>query len=142
MLSLTVSTGVNAFDYMVLGRMVHFFIPSHSLFSIPASTLAVCFVSFIIQLVGGSLAGPTSSVSQQMKAIHIYVGDISLQQFFIVVFVGFAMKFQLEMSRRERFGPPLAELKSRWKPLLFTLYTTLALITVSSDCLREVHTHL
>lgn len=120
---------------MVLGRMIHFFAPSRSLFGIPAPTLAICFVSldfvsFVVQLVGGSLAGPTSSVEQQLKAIHIYMGGIGLQQFFILVFVGLAVKFQIEMTRVEKFGLPI---RKPWRPLLFTLYATLGLITVSSS---------
>ncbi|KAI1610971.1 RTA1 domain-containing protein [Exophiala viscosa] len=123
---------VNAFDYMVLGRMIHFFIPSHSLFSIPASTLAVGFVSldfvsFIIQLIGGSWAGPTAPAAKQLQGIHIYMGGIGLQQFFILIFVGFGVKFQREMLELERRGVPA---KKKWRGLLYTLYTTLGLITV------------
>lgn len=119
---------------MVLGRMIHFFLPEHALFGIPASTLAVCFValdfvSFIVQLVGGSLAGPMSPVEQQLMAIHVYMGGIGLQQFFILVFVGLAVKFQIEMNRVERAGVPV---RKSWRPLLFTLYITLGLITVST----------
>ena len=63
---------------MVLGRLIHFFIPSHALLSIPASTLAVGFVSldfiaFVIQLVGGSWAGPTAPAAKQLQGIHIYM---------------------------------------------------------------------
>ncbi|KAK4941117.1 hypothetical protein LTR10_018917 [Elasticomyces elasticus] len=123
---------VNAFDYMVLGRMIQFFTPSHSLFSIPASTLAVGFVSldfvsFIIQLIGGSYAGPTAPVAKQLQGIHIYMGGIGLQQFFILIFVGFGIKFQREMMKLERRGMPA---KKNWRFLLYTLYTTLGLITI------------
>ncbi|KAJ7116634.1 hypothetical protein C8R44DRAFT_879994 [Mycena epipterygia] len=60
---------INAFDYMVLGRMIHFFSPSHSIFGILGSLLELIFVildvvSFIIQLIGGSLAGPTAPDSE------------------------------------------------------------------------------
>ncbi|KAI0379042.1 hypothetical protein F5Y04DRAFT_290736 [Hypomontagnella monticulosa] len=93
---------VNAFDYMVLARMIYFFIPSRKVFNIPAPTLAAAFVSFdfvafVIQLTGGSMAGPTAPAEDQLRAIHIYMGGIGLQQFFIVIFVAFAVKFQLEM---------------------------------------------
>jgi hypothetical protein len=126
--------GVNAFDYMVLGRMIHYFLPSHSLFSVPASTIAAIFVSldfisFVVQLVGGSMAGPNSPPDEQLKAIHIYMGGIGLQQFFIAVFVILAIKFQSEMGRMEKHGRPWPGMRP-WRPLLYTLYVSLSLITV------------
>lgn len=131
-------TGINAFIYMVLGRMIHFTIPSRSLYSISASTLAIMFVSldfvsFIIQLVGGSWAGPTSPPSRQMQGIHIYMGGIGLQQFFILIFLVLAVKFHSEMLKMEKLSTsaPLTSSKRRWRPLLYTLYGTLGLITVS-----------
>ncbi|KAK3944815.1 C6 zinc finger domain protein [Diplogelasinospora grovesii] len=127
---------VNAFDYMVLGRMIYFFIPSRRLLSVPASTIAAVFVSldfisFIVQLAGGSMAGPTSPPEDQLRAIHIYMGGIGLQQFFIVVFVGLAVLFQREMIHTEKH--PLGYeggKKPGWRPLLYTLYASLSLITV------------
>lgn len=112
--------------------MIHFFLPTHSIFSIPASTLALAFVSldfvsFVVQLIGGSMAGPTSPNSQVMKGIHVYMGGIGLQQFFVFVFLGLAAKFHTEMLALDRMG--LA--KQGWKRLLFTLYASLCFITVS-----------
>ena len=115
--------------------MIHFFIPEHSLFSIPASIIATIFVildfvSFIIQLVGGSLAGPNSPPEDQMKAIHIYMGGIGLQQFFICVFVVLAVKFQRRMTRFDKMEAGSFGEKSTWKKLLITLYVSLGLISV------------
>jgi hypothetical protein len=117
---------------MVLGRMIHFFLPTHSVFSIPASTLAIVFVSldfisFVVQLIGGGMAGPTSPEDQVMKGIHVYMGGIGLQQFFVFVFLGLAAKFHTEMLVLDRIGQG----KRGWKRLLFTLYTSLGFITVS-----------
>lgn len=132
---------------MLLARMIHYAIPSHKLYSLSASTLAIIFVSldfvaFIIQLVGGSYAGPTSPVSQQLKGIHIYMGGIGLQQFFIVLFFMLAVKFHVEMRRMEKVLPSE---KRRWRPVLFALYGTLGLITVSTSLytlsLPEAVTH-
>ena len=121
---------INAFSYMVLARMIHFFLPSHSLF-IPASVLSLIFVSldfvsFVIQIVGGSYAGPTSPQDQIMKGIHIYMGGIGLQQFFIFIFLGLAVKFHVQMLALDRLGLG----KDGWKRLLFTLYGSLGFITV------------
>ena len=124
------SLGVNAFAYMLMARMIHFY--GVTPFSIPAPILGTIFVlldivSFVIQLVGGSYAGPTAPMDQQLKGVHIYMGGIGLQQFFIFVFLGFAVKFQLGMASLERLG----QAKYGWKRLLWTLYGTLGFITVS-----------
>lgn len=128
---LTQSPGVNAFAYMLLARMIYFFLPRHMVYSIPASVLAIIFVSldfvsFVIQLTGGSYAGPTAPVAMQMKGVHIYMGGIGLQQFFILIFLGLAVKFHLEMSRLERQNMA----KPGWQRLLFTIYGSLVFITV------------
>lgn len=116
---------------MVLGRMIYFFLPTHSIFSIPASILAIAFVSldfvsFVVQLVGGSMAGPTSPNDQIMKGIHVYMGGIGLQQLFVFVFLGLAAKFHTEMLALDCMGQG----RQGWKKLLFTLYASLGFITV------------
>ncbi|GJC77271.1 putative lipid transporter atnI [Colletotrichum liriopes] len=123
---------VNAFAYMTLGRMIYFFHPSRSLLHIPASTFAALFVSldivsFAVQLAGGSMAGPTAPAAEQMKAIHIYMGGIGLQEFFILIFVGLALKFQFELQRMEKL---VGTQPRHWKPLMWALYFSLGMITV------------
>ncbi|MCJ1318600.1 hypothetical protein MMC15_003930 [Xylographa vitiligo] len=126
---------INAFDYMVLGRMMHFFLPAHSLLGIRASVLALCFValdivSFVIQLVGGAMGGTGAPPEQILKGVHIYMGGIGLQQFFIVVFLGLAVRFHVQMRGMEKRGELVGTGKGRWRWLLFTLYTSLALISL------------
>ncbi|KAH8122969.1 hypothetical protein FP744_10007116 [Trichoderma asperellum] len=127
---------VNAFDYMVLSRMIYFFLKSHSLFSVPATAIATIFValdlvSFVIQLVGGSMAGPTAPAEDQLKAIHIYMSGIGLQQFFIFVFAALSAAFQREMKRQEHImGDGSLNKQNGWKRLLYTLYASLGLITI------------
>ena len=89
---LTLQTGVNAFIYMLLARMVWYYIPSHALFRIQASTFALVFVtldfvSFVIQVVGGSMAPPGAPQDEVMKGVHLYMGGIGMQEAFIVGFV-------------------------------------------------------
>ncbi|KAJ7243549.1 RTA1 domain-containing protein [Mycena rebaudengoi] len=122
---------LNAFDYMVLGRMVHFFLPSHSILGISGSVLGSTFVlldvvSFVIQLIGGTLAGPLASEAEVFKGIHLYMGGIGLQQFFIFIFLGLAVCLQRQLQALERNGTG----KKNWRPLLFTLYASLGLITI------------
>ncbi|KPM34594.1 hypothetical protein AK830_g11971 [Neonectria ditissima] len=127
---------VNAYAYMTLGRMVYFFVPSRSIFKMPAVTLATIFVgldiiSFIIQLVGGSIAGPAAPPDEQLHAVHIYMGGIGLQEFFILLFVGLCIGFQRLMSRVDRQNKiSMSFFRSAWGPLLCTLYFSLAMITI------------
>lgn len=116
---------------MTLGRMIHFFHPSRSLLRVPATIFAALFValdvvSFIIQLVGGSMAGPTAPPEEQMRPIHIYMGGIGLQEVFILAFVGLALVFQRDMRRAEK----LHNGREGWRPLVWALYFSLGSITV------------
>ncbi|KAH6895985.1 RTA1 like protein-domain-containing protein [Thelonectria olida] len=128
---------VNAFAYMTLGRMVYYFLPSRSVLRIPAVTLAAIFVgldiiSFIVQLIGGSMAGPGSPPDQQLHAVHIYMGGIGLQEFFIVLFVGLCVVFQRDMARLDATPSKgvVQFVKKPWASLLVTLYFSLAMITI------------
>lgn len=121
---------------MTLGRMIHFFHPSRSLFRIPATTVAATFVlldvlSFVIQLVGGGMAGPDSPPDAQRRGLNIYMTGISLQEFFVVVFICLCIKFQRDMIN---YTPNSVRLlgfvETAWGPLLAILYTCLSLITV------------
>ena len=67
---------ISAFDYMLLARMVHFFVPSRSLFRIKASTFALILVSldiiaFIIQLIGVKMARSRAPPAEQRNGIHV-----------------------------------------------------------------------
>ncbi|OBS21517.1 hypothetical protein FPOA_07854 [Fusarium poae] len=126
---------VNAYAYMTLGRMVYYFIPDHSLLGMPAVTLAAIFVgldivSFIIQLIGGSLAGPGSPPDEQLKAIHIYMGGIGLQEFFIVIFIILCIVFQRKMHEIQLEKGIKAFIASDWGKLICALYFSLAMISV------------
>ncbi|GKU19608.1 unnamed protein product [Fusarium langsethiae] len=126
---------VNAYAYMTLGRMVYYFIPNHSLLGMPAVTLAAIFVgldivSFIVQLIGGSLAGPGSPPDEQLKAIHIYMGGIGLQEFFIVIFVILCIVFQRKMHEIRVEKGIKVFIASDWGKLVCALYFSLAMISI------------
>lgn len=119
---------------MVLARIVHFFAPTKQIGKLKPSIMAFVFVmldfvSFVVQLIGGSMASPNSPPDQQKKAVHIYMGGIGLQQFFILIFLGLAVKFHLAMLKAERAGRLTGE-KQYWRKLLFALY--LSLIAIST----------
>jgi hypothetical protein len=126
--------GVNAFDYMVLARMIHFFVPDHRIGIFKPSMLAMIFVvldlgSFVIQLIGGSMAGPGADHDTMMRGIHIYMGGIGIQEFFIVLFLFIAIQFHRQMLHLDRQGR-LVGLKAKWRGLLYALYASLLFITV------------
>lgn len=135
--NLSYNTGINAFIYMILGRMIYYYLPTKSLLGMRASRLAICFVSldivsFLVQGLGGSLINNSNPPKTQLLGIHIYMGGIGLQEFFILIFTGFAIKFHVEMLRLEKTGQvPLG--RTGWTRLVYTLYITLALITVRFD---------
>jgi hypothetical protein len=54
------------------------------------------------------------------------MGGIGLQQFFIFVFLGLAIRLHTQLLTLERNGTG----KKNWRPLLFTLYASLGLISV------------
>jgi len=139
---------LNAFDYMVLGRMIHYFLPEKKIWGIRARRLAVWFVcadilSFLTQLGGGSMIQNGNDNSTLMLGIHIYMGGIGLQEFFILIFTAFAFRFRTRMIRIERSqasglrvegenpvsGSEKINHASHWKLLLYALLGTLALIT-------------
>ncbi|EXJ85588.1 hypothetical protein A1O1_05953 [Capronia coronata CBS 617.96] len=124
---------VNAFAYMVFARIVHFFAPTRKVWKISPSIMAFVFVtlditSFIIQLIGGGMAGPGATPEAQQKGVHIYMGGIGLQEFFIVCFMVLVIKFHLEQTKAQRSGL-VTEAKVRWRWILYALYICLLAIT-------------
>ncbi|KAH8697919.1 RTA1 domain-containing protein [Talaromyces proteolyticus] len=125
---------VNAFDYMVLARMIHYFLPEKRVGIFKPSLLAVIFVfldfgSFVIQLIGGGMAGPGADQSTMTQGVHIYMGGIGIQEAFIVVFLIVAILFHRKMHRLDRMGALVGD-KTRWKGLIYALYFSLSAITV------------
>ncbi|CZT48072.1 uncharacterized protein RSE6_08723 [Rhynchosporium secalis] len=86
---------MNAFSSMVLGRMIHFYIPNHRRLRLKASTFATCFVlldriCFMIQLTGGDMAGVGAPPEQMKTGLDIYKAGIVLQEVFVIFFLGLA----------------------------------------------------
>jgi hypothetical protein len=126
---------VNAFAYMVFARIVHFYSPTRKVWVLSPSILALVFVtldivSFVIQLVGGGMAGPGASPDAQKKGLNIYMGGIGMQEGFIVLFLGLVIKFHRDQIQAERVGRLRADKIGGWKWLLYALYTCLLAITI------------
>ncbi|KAL1953953.1 hypothetical protein VTO42DRAFT_1999 [Malbranchea cinnamomea] len=122
---------LNAFVYMVLGRMIHFFIPDQRCFGIKARRLTVIFLlldifSFLVQGVAGSLMSSEDSPDLVKIGIKIYMAGVGIQELFIVIFSGLAMRFHYKMNQIDAVQPSLLP----WRSLLYTVYAGLFLITL------------
>jgi hypothetical protein len=125
---------INAHSYITFARLLQTFHPAQHLLGIRAHHLSLIFVvldicAFAIQLTGGSYASPTDTLEKQMKGIHIYMGGIGIQQFFIILFVSLCIRFHMEMNAIDQNA--IVEDKGRWKKLLWAIYGSLGFITVS-----------
>ncbi|KAJ4986220.1 RTA1 domain-containing protein [Stagonosporopsis vannaccii] len=126
---------VNAFAYMVFARMVYFYSPTRKVWFFSPSMLALVFVtldiiSFVVQLVGGGMAGPGASVESQKKGLDIYMGGIGMQESFIVLFLGLVIKFHRDQLHAKRVGRLVGEKSIGWRWLIWTLYGCLLAITI------------
>ncbi|KAG0647404.1 putative lipid transporter atnI [Hyphodiscus hymeniophilus] len=121
---------INAFVYMIMGRMVYNFIPTQKIGRIPARRFGLYFVlldvlSFIIQVAGAVQAvGNNLSATQLLRGIHIYMGGVGLQQFFIIIFMILAIQFHRDLRRQQS----TSRIASAWR-MLYVIYAVLILIT-------------
>ncbi|KAK7892378.1 hypothetical protein LTR67_007474 [Exophiala xenobiotica] len=98
---------INAYIYMLLGRMIHFFLVSDSVFKVKARSITRMFVlfditAFLIQATGGTMAGPDSNAQTQKIGMDVYVGGVGVQLGFLVVFVSLAVRFQLNLKNQSQ----------------------------------------
>ncbi|KAJ5579648.1 uncharacterized protein N7459_005633 [Penicillium hispanicum] len=131
---------INAFLYMTLGRMINFYLPDKRLVGISARRFGVIFVcldifAFIVQLAGATMTsntdGPSSIVTD---GLHIYMGGIGLQEFFILGFTALAVHLHRKLIQMERCnGRGIEKLYQGpfpWRWMFYILYFTLTLITI------------
>lgn len=130
---------INAFVYMVVGRLIYTYHPDRRVWGFKAISLGKYFVwldvlSFFVQATGGLMLSPSSSANTQKIGKNVYMGGVGLQQFFIVVFITLLVRFHLEASKLQRDGrlpvPGAARSQRMWKWLTYALYAVLGLITV------------
>ncbi|KAJ7487224.1 RTA1 like protein-domain-containing protein [Mycena galericulata] len=119
---------INAFLYVLMSRFVYFFVPEKRVGGINARRLSLCFVllditAFLMQATGGTIIS-NSDPKIAALGIHIYMGGIGLQQFFILGFVALVIRFHYKMRHLGAGGPPT------WKRPLYLIYVSLGLITI------------
>ena len=122
---------INAFVYMVLGRMVYNFTTSARILRIKAWRFGLYFVlldviAFLIQATGASMASGSGLTNDQIeRGLHIYMGGIGFQLFFILCFIYIAYRFHKELNENSATMHNVGA-----HHLLFVLYTVLGLIAV------------
>lgn len=87
--------------------MVHFYLSRDRVFGIRARRITLMFVlcdifAFLVQATGGMMITPSASIQTQRNGLHVYMGGIGVQLFFIVVFFTLAIQFH-RLVKRENF---------------------------------------
>ncbi|KAF2177081.1 RTA1-domain-containing protein [Zopfia rhizophila CBS 207.26] len=123
----------NAFAYMTLGRLIHFFHPSKRILRVKGSSITKYFVwcdiiSFLVQGAGGSMLSPGNDAQTQKNGLNVYMGGVGLQEFFIVVFTFLMVKFQVDMQRLEARGESRMD-RTGWRACVYNMYAVLVLIS-------------
>ncbi|KAF7712522.1 RTA-like protein [Penicillium ucsense] len=119
---------MNAFDFVLLGRLVNYCLPDKKLCGFPARRVGITFVGldigmFIIQLAGAAITTSDDNSTVNI-GLHIYTAGVALQQFFILCFIGLSIVFNRRLAKECD-----NEKQKRVRPLLYTIYLSLALIS-------------
>ncbi|KAL4928061.1 RTA1 domain-containing protein [Aspergillus undulatus] len=135
---------LNAFVYMVLGRMVHMLLKRDRLYNISARRLTIIFVilDIIAFFVQASSSGPMSSGNRDtaQTGVYIMMAGVAIQQSFISFFIVLAIRFHYKLVAGTR-TPQQHQADDHttvkpvihtvpWRRLLYALYLTLVLITI------------
>lgn len=147
---------INAFVYMTLARMVHFFVPTRSVGPFHGAAMSKYFVwadvvTFLVQAAGGSMASPDADPSTVDIGLKVYMVGIGVQQGCILAFTCLMVVFHRKMialdaeggagyvgdRRTERVGGENPGPRRRgWHTLLYALYGVLIAISVRlPECL-------
>ena len=98
---------INAYVYMVLGRMAHFYLLQDKIFGLKARHLTLVFVTFDLTAFGVQAAGTTMAIialteAAQSAGLHVYQTGIALQIFFVVLFMVVSARFQILVREQDR----------------------------------------
>jgi RTA1 like protein len=134
---------INAFVYMLLGRMAQFFLDDRRVYGIRAKNFTWIFVSldvlsFLVQASGASMTNQQNSPDTVKNGLHIYMGGIGLQELIILVFTSMAISFQRKVAKQEQRsldageGISMTDYRSPHmaRKLLNVVYSVLGLITL------------
>ena len=121
---------VNAFMYMVLGRLIDFFVPEKTIGGVYSHHIALIFVwtdviTFIIQLAGAVMVSIPDSPHANNVGKSVYMGGVGLQQASILLFLVLAILFHHHLGSTFRLSRDTA-----WQPVLLSIYAVATLITI------------
>ena len=129
---------INAFIYMTAGRLIYMLHPEKKIWGVQAMHMGKWFVgldivSFLVQGIGGIMLGPGADAKTQETGKNIYMSGVAVQEAFIVLFTAVIVRFHLDVLVEDRQGylsDILGKATKWWKPLTYTLYAVLALISM------------
>ena len=119
---------INAFVYMILGMMIHFFLANDRVYGVRARKVTLIFVlfditAFCVQLAGGLMSsGDDQPVSITKLGLNIYTGGVGLQLAFIGTFSIIGFRFYQLLKKQDasyRYGnslEPLSASKTQYGP--------------------------
>lgn len=132
---------INAFVYMVLGRMVQFFLDDQRVCGIRARNMTAIFVladvlAFIVQAAGGVKARWDAEPENLRAGRNTYMGGLGLQLAIIFAFVVLGIRFQAKIVHQEAValgageGTDVDATRSgrKARQLLYAVWTVLGLI--------------
>ncbi|KAI9729395.1 MAG: hypothetical protein M1834_006919 [Cirrosporium novae-zelandiae] len=124
----SIVTGINAFDYMLLARLINIFIYNKKCLGIPARRLSMIFIlsdvaSFLVQAAGACMLSSTDENSIKLGT-HILMGGLGLQLVSMTVFTFVSLRFYKSVKSSDPGST------TRWRTLLFLLWLSLILITI------------
>ena len=102
---------INAYVYMVVGRMAHFYLFNDRIFGLKARHFTIVFVLFDITCFGVQVAGATAALialtaAQTWTGIDIYITGVALQVFFLILFAVLSIRFWFRLRRQNACRPP------------------------------------
>ena len=125
-------SGINAFVYMAVARMVYFRMPDRKLLGIKAIRMTLLFVwldiiLFLVQGAGGSMLSNNDDMNVIRIGQKLYMAGVGLQLAVIVIFIGITAFFYFKLRQLE--GRSMGRMK--W--LILTMLAVLILIVVSTS---------
>ncbi|KAK2616370.1 hypothetical protein QQS21_000611 [Conoideocrella luteorostrata] len=127
---------VNAYVYITLGRMTHYFHPARSILNIPPVLVTTTFMLLVvaagaIQLVGRCTVWPGSLYDDAKRALDIHMIGIGLQLFANAAFLVPCVTCHVQLSKLQGGRKPFGSmLNMQWGALFFVLYISLSMITI------------
>jgi hypothetical protein len=129
-------SGINAFVYMTVARLIYFAHPDQKVWGVKATWLTKSFVwldivSFIVQAAGGSMLSNNESPETIRAGQQVYMVGIGVQGAFVIVFAAMTVAFYLAI--RNRTTTDSSGNIKRVKILTWIAFVVLVLIMVSPD---------